>query len=137
MPERKKSSIRLILLVLMLVVGPVQAQTLFACEMMDQVLHDSCCCDENSGVDDVTVAKSDPCCEKRVELTIDHSGDQSPSVVKPVEVRSDVDPPQLIFAATHSTLTIQTTGRVIYPASADIFSESGSRTYLITQRLRI
>ena len=137
MPKQNQSSLRRILLVLILVIGPVQAQALFACEMMDRVPNENCCCDEYSDLGDVVLAKSDPCCEKSIELSVDHSGEQSPPTAKPLEVRSDVDPPQTLFVAAHSNLNIQIIGRTVYPTSANTFSENGSRTYLVTQRLRI
>ena len=136
MSQQKRSSIRSLLLILLLVIGPVQAQTLFACEMMEEVILDTCCCDDHPDLADVSIAKSDPCCEKRVELSVDHASDQTTPITKPVEVRSDVDPPAMLIA-TQLNPPNQRADRAVFPSSANAAPENGSRTYLVTQRLRI
>lgn len=133
------------LLLLVLVVGPLQAQTVFACAMMDTVMHGECCCEDHEVNEDCLDSDGDatlefspgPCCERSVEVSIDEDARQDSPVVKPVEVRSDVDPPQAIITSSDALIPPQS---VVAPGvfqPLPIAGQSGSRTYLITQRLRI
>ena len=75
----KRTFIRPLLLALMLVMGSVHAQIVFACAMMDMAVQGECaCCDHENGkpcVDsdcDIAVdSGDDPCCEQSVELGFD------------------------------------------------------------------
>ena len=75
----KRTFIRPLLLALLLVMGPMHAQIVFACTMMDMAVQGECdCCDHENGkpcVDsdcDIAVdSDDDPCCEQSVELGFD------------------------------------------------------------------
>jgi hypothetical protein len=75
----KRTFIRPLLLALLLVMGPVHAQVVFACAMMDMAVQGECdCCDHENGkacVDsdcDMAVDSGDgPCCEQSVEFSLD------------------------------------------------------------------
>jgi hypothetical protein len=136
-----RSFIRCLPLLLMLAIGPVHAQTLFACAMMDMVVHETCCCDDHdayagSDCDDAMATENGSCCEKSVELSIDQGSDQTAAISKPAEVRSDVDPPAATLVAT--TYAAPVCGAAVIPCQrADSAHQPGSQTYLVTQRLRI
>ena len=130
---------------LILVIGPVHAQSVFACAMMDMVMYSGCSHDghkkNENCVDSVldTAAESgdDPCCEQSVKLSIDEVARQATPIVKPAEVLSDADQPQAIVASFNvieprRTLVVL---RVIQTLPGP--GRSGSDIYLITQRLRI
>jgi hypothetical protein len=132
------------LLLLVLAVGPLQAQTVFACAMMDTVMHDECCCDDHKTDDDCAVSKCDslessevPCCERSVEVSVDQEAGQHAPLVKPPDIRSDVDPPPGLVTSFDALFPPQP-----FLAPRDfhfptVAAQSGSDTYLVTQRLRI
>jgi hypothetical protein len=137
MPRPSKQFVRAVLIGLMLTVGSVQAQVSYFCGMMDEVIHDDCCC-ADAGVDDMMVADSgEPCCEKSIGLTIDVASDQVQQPSKSIKFESDVDPPEIITSA------VEISPPIIYRASLSNVKRTansrttGSATYLITQRLRI
>ncbi len=133
------------LILLVLVIGPLQAQTAFACKMMDTVMLGECCCEAHvalkdcvdSDCDAAVDSSWDPCCERSVDVSIDDDARQDTPIVKPVEVPSDVDPPQAIAASFDVLILSQSfvARSVLQPHP--IAGQSGSDTYLITQRLRI
>jgi len=129
---RKRRSIAL--LVLLLVFGPLQAQMLFACEMMGVTL-EACCCDDLTGATDRSAdhAQREPCCETVVEVRADPDAAEA---IQPVEVRSDVDPPTAIVAPSFN---VSPSVVVHQPFRGDVDDHcaSGQQTYLTTQRLRI
>ncbi|MCZ6855329.1 MAG: hypothetical protein O7G86_15565 [Gammaproteobacteria bacterium] len=136
MRSHRKQAVRPVLMVLLLLLGPLNAQTVFACMMMSGVVLESCCCDDHEPVINKLDTEHEPCCEKFVELRTDPTSDLS-TFTKPVEVRSDVDPPSAVFLAIN--LVVQP-DRVITIATSNrdnSFHHPGSRTYLVTQRLRI
>jgi hypothetical protein len=131
-------------LILIAVVGPLQAQTLFACSMMNRVM-DECCCDNhqtgedcvNSDCEAAVESSEGRCCERSVEVNVDEDARQDTQIVKPQEIRTDVDPPQAmivpldVIAAPQERAVLD----IIRPRS--VVRYFGSDTYLITQRLRI
>jgi hypothetical protein len=145
MNRPRPSYLRSVLLVLVLAVGPIQAQTMFACAMMDTVMHADCCCGDravhrgcvDSSCDAALESGRDPCCEQSVELGIDDDARQDSPVVNPAVVRSDVDPPQAIVASFDALVPAQSvqTPCVFQPYSDT--GQSSSDIYLVTQRLRI
>lgn len=145
MQRRKRPFIRPLLLVLMLVLGPLHAQTVFACAMMDTVMHGECCCaghksDEDcidSGCDGAVNSNNDPCCERSVEVSVDEDARQDTPILKSVEVRSDADPPQAIVTSFDDIAPPQRRAAEFLFQSLPDVRHSGSDTYLITQRLRI
>jgi len=145
MNRNSPSTVRAVLLLLILVVGPLKTQSVFACAMMDEVMHGECCCvghksDEDcvdAGCDGALNSNDGPCCERSVEVSLDDVARQDAPIVNPFELRSDVDPPTAIvgsFDAFESP-------KPRLAARAFIFlpdvGHSGSDTYLNTQRLRI
>lgn len=145
MIRRNPSLARVLLVLGVLIVGPLQAQSVFACPMMDDVMHGECCCvghktDEdcvNADCDGAVDANTDPCCDRTVTISIDEEARQDAPIVKPVEVRSDVDPPAGIVATIteFDLLPRHVTLRLDFSPPDLCYSRSD--TYLITQRLRI
>lgn len=134
------------LLLLLTAVAPLQAQSMFACAMMDTVVLDPCCCDQHhtKHLDSVTPdpqlgleACEDPCCERSVRVTVDQDPGQATPIVKSAESRSEIDPHQPIACAMDSLIRPQriVTPRLDHPFPAA--GRSGSDTWLITGRLRI
>lgn len=141
----KQTSIRSLLLALMLVIGPVHAQIVFACAMVDMAMHGECaCCDHendkpcvDSDCDIAVDSGDDPCCEQSVELGFDDDARQNTPGAKPAEMRADADPPQIIIASfdlIEPPRVVAVRGVV---QSLPTPGRFGSDTYLITQRLRI
>ncbi|HET6630578.1 MAG TPA: hypothetical protein VFG91_12455 [Woeseiaceae bacterium] len=142
--KRRTPSFARALLLLIVAVGPLQAQTVFACAMMGKGMMEGCCCEHHASSrecetpDCGAVPESDetPCCEHRVEITVDPDADDG-TVSKPVEPRSDIDPPSFVATSFEARLTspaIPDTPGFHYPAAA---GHGGSATWLVTQRLRI
>lgn len=106
---------------------------------------DECCCDDHqTGKEcldsdcEVAVGSSeDPCCEQSVEVQVDEDARQDTRVAKPLEIRSDVDPPQAIVASFNVIAATQGRAVLVVFQPQPIAHLSGSDTYFITQRLRI
>lgn len=144
MNYRVPSLLLALFFLLMMTIGSLQSKTVFACEMMDIVMYECCCVNHktdkdcvDSSCDAMLESNKGPCCEQSVEISVNEDTRQDPPLVKPVEIRSDVDPPQAIiinsfdiFVSSHSAVASVTHFQ-------PIVSLSGSNTYLITQRLRI
>lgn len=145
MTEKHPPSLRALLFLLLFVVGPLQAQSVFACPMMDKVVHGDCCCvgsNEDKDCVDATceaalLAGPDPCCDQSVELSLDTDARLDTPLLKPVEVSSAVDPPPAILVVYFDFLLPQLEARVPVFTTFPEVSYSGTDTYLITQRLRI
>jgi hypothetical protein len=139
----KKSVLSYLLLAILLLAGTLQTQTVYACAMMNTVMHGDCCCDDHgdcaaSDFSDTIYAEDVPCCERTVELTNNSDTQQAVPLGKQrIKIRSDVDPPTAI-TATDDFLAVpgNFTFPVIFPATKSSVL-SGSDIYLITQRLRI
>lgn len=129
----------------MLVIGPVHAQTVFACAMMGMVMHGECpscdhgedkpCLDQRC---DIAVGPGgEPCCEQLVQFSFDQEASQKTPGAKWAEIRADAEPPQTIFAS----FDLIEPPRVVAARGAVQFlltpGRAGSDIYLITQRLRI
>lgn len=132
------------LLLLIVAVGPLQAQTVFACAMMDTVMQDECCCEHHASARDCETGDCDavpesstPCCEHSVDITADPDSRHDGSISKPVELRSDVDPPQFLISSFEASFTPQAIPGTRDFHSAATAGHGGSDTYLVTQRLRI
>ena len=135
--ERKSIILALITL---LVVGPLQAQQVFDCEMMDTKFYNNCCCDNHNHCadadcdDDVKIENSQ-CCDESIELKVDNNT-KNVNIIKSAEIRSNVDPPAAI------TSTIEQFFQPVcfsdnYYLYTHLSGSLGSNTYLITQRFRI
>ncbi len=148
-----KSLLRTSLLMLMLSVGPLHAQILYACAQIEKAsalaihntndvakhnaglcnAHQSCV---NIDCDNVLDSSQGQCCEESAALTINPDLQQNIPAINLAEVESDVDPPQAIPAMPGSFLPQQAfVVSVVFPRINS--GQSGSNTYLITQRLRI
>lgn len=144
MNHRKPISLRALLLLLM-AVGPLQAQTIFACAMMETVVQDPCCCNEHGAVEDdrepardaVLGSGEDPCCERSVRIAVDQDAGQAAPVSKFAELCSDVDPPQPLVFSIDGFIPPQPNLKPGVSPLLPAPGHSGSDTWLITQRLRI
>jgi hypothetical protein len=139
--RRNRSFLRPLLLLLLLVAGPLQAQAVFACVTMDMVMNvvDSCKTNQdcvNMDLDDVLELNQNPCFEQSVVLSVDQDLQQNMPIVNSV-VESDIDPPQIIATTLDDILPRQfVLASIVHPRSNSP-EQSGSNTYFITQRLRI
>lgn len=144
MNPRKPSFARALLL-LIVALGPLQAQTVLACAMMDVVVQDDCCCEDhdlNHGCESpdcgaALETREAPCCERSVEISADPDARQDGPIFKPVEVRSDADPPQALVSSFQARFTPQAVPSTRGFHSAFAARRGGPETYLATQRLRI
>ena len=138
-----RTSLRSVL-ILILAIGPLQAQTTFACPMMDMVMDECCCDDHQIGEDcvssdcDAAVDSSEgPCCERLVKINVDEDAQQDTRTAKSLEFRSDVDPPQAIASSFDVIGTPQGRSVLVVFRTRPVADRSNSDIYLITQRLRI
>lgn len=137
MRNPRKQFIRPVLIALLLVLGPLNAHAVFACAMMGGVVLDNCCCDEHEPADMAVDDEHEPCCEKSIELRIDLESGERSHVTKPVEIRSDVDPPPAILFAADLVVNPYRVIALYQPQALNTAHLSGTHTYLHTQRLRI
>lgn len=131
-----------LLLAFLLIAGPMQVEAVFACAMMDVVMHGECCCEEPGACiqsrcgDSEATAGESRCCEHSVTLTYDaERNDDNPSVRQGV-IRSGLDPPDPAvlpapWPAFLAPSTVQL--RPFYSARPP---PDGLPVYLLTQRLR-
>ncbi len=134
-------------------VGPLHAQILYACAQIEKAsslaihntsdaskhnadtcnAHQSCV---NIDCDNALNSSQGRCCEESAVLTINPDLQQNIPAINLAEVESDVDPPQVIPTILSSFLPQQASVvSVVFPRINS--GQSGSNTYLITQRLRI
>ena len=137
MRRLKKQLVRPLLFVMVLVLGPLNAQTVFACMMMGGIELDTCCCDDHAPAILDSDDGDESCCETSVELRIEQSSEQKNPVAKLVEVRSDVDPPAAVFVANTTDPRPERALAIAHRTRNWSSHNPGSRTYLITLRLRI
>ena len=128
-------------LVFLILVGPLQAQQVFACGMMDATFYDDCCCEDlnncaNADCSDAITTVNNQCCEESIELTFYNEANEELIVIKSYEIRSNVDPPPAITSVFE-----QLVEPIRFIETRNLYSSPpcylGSNTYLITQRLRI
>jgi hypothetical protein len=143
MTRRNPSFLRALLL-LILAIGPLQAQSVFACAMMDTVVQD-CCCDDHKSDDyckdstcESTLQSGDaPCCERSIEVRVDAEAAQNVPLVKLTDVRSDADPPQVLVSSLDALFPPPPSLIHGNYRCLPVAGQSGPDTYLVTQRLRI
>ena len=127
-------------LVLLLLVGPLQAQQVFACGMMDAVFFDDCCCEDHNHCADSdssgAITPENQCCEESIQLNFNNDANGELDVIKSVEIRSDVDPPAVIVIASEQWVKPIRFTEISYHYTSPP-DNHGSNTYLVTQRLRI
>jgi len=137
-------------LLLMLAAGPLQAQTVLLCDMMDVARQETCCCDEKAG----TPREADPdqecdrppchvtpladaggCCHSAVEMS--YEPDDGPVAAKPLSDRLDPTPAVPMLIAYD--LLAPPGPRKLVPDSRPTTAviPDGSNLYLRTERLRI
>lgn len=143
MNYRVPSFLLALLFLLMITIGSLQSKTVFACAMMDIVMHECCCVNHktdkdcvDSSCDVMLESNKGPCCDRSVEISINEDARQDSPLVKPVEIRSDVDPPQAIVSSSYIFVPLHYAATLV-AHSQPIAGLSGSNIYLITQRLRI
>jgi len=151
MTPSKSLTTRLVVFALLLAFGPLQATAAFACEMMETVVHEVCCCDEAAA----SRAKSDsdqdcsdemisaaPCCEQSATLSVDAESLKatagSKSGGKDLPSPYDVDPPDpglvdMLAGPWLQSLRPSEVRSFIKPVPPD----DGSTLWLTTRRLRI
>lgn len=148
----KSYTARLVVLALLLAFGPLQATAAFACEMMETVVHEVCCCDDEAPAsrakgaadqdcDDEMISAA-PCCEHSTTVGVNadslKSTPGSKSGSKDSPSPFDVDPPDaglvdmLAGPAELPPLTPEVRSFIepVYPGD-------GSTLWLTTRRLRI
>lgn len=149
-PSRSLTA-RLVVFALLLAFGPLQATAAFACEMMETVVHEVCCCDEapasrakgaaDQDCDDEMISAA-PCCEQ--SATVGFNADSlkatpgAKSGSKDSPSPFDGDPPDaglVDMLAGPAQLPPRTpeVRSFIEPVHAD----DGSTLWLTTRRLRI
>ena len=127
-------------LIFLLLVGPLQAQQVFACGMMDAVFLDDCCCEDHNNCDDSdhsdALTPENQCCEESIQLSFNDGSNCDVSIAKSVEIRSDVDPPVVIVFTDQPFVERIRFAEIRYHYTSPPDTQ-GSNTYLVTQRLRI
>ena len=132
-------------LLLALLVGQVQAQSVFMCAMIDEVVRGECCCATqatadhcgDSGCSGQADEQSERCCEQSVELSFDPDAEDGQPVAKSFELRTGVDPPPAAVGSIALHALTPTRSPIAVPALPSDAHLIRSDTYLITQRLRI
>ena len=143
--RRRTKATRFCLLVLALLVGQVQARSVFQCAMMDEVIHGECCCATNrtaddcggSGCDGAASGLSERCCDHSVELSFNPEAQDQRPVIKPYELRTGVDPPPAIFRSIPLNVLAPARTALVVPSLPTDAHLIRSDTYLLTRRLRI
>ncbi len=143
---RHNPRIRALIVLLLLAIGPLKAHAVYTCEMMGVSMHDICCCGEHQepahvGHDvspDLLAESSSPCCEQSAALSIDEETRQGSPIVKPPDLPSDLDPPDVMFAI----IDVAVDQIPLAVRSAERYSHlppwsPGSTIWLSTRRLRI
>ena len=86
-------------------------------------------------LDDVLGMNQNSCFEQSTVLSINQDLQQNIPAINSV-VESDIDPPQAIETALDFVPRQQFVAYIVFPRT-NLTGQSGSNTYLITQRLRI
>ena len=137
MRRLRKQRVRPLLFVMVLVLGPLNAQTVFACMMMGGIEFDTCCCEDHAPAILDSDDGDESCCETSVELRIEQSSEQKNPVTKLVEVRSDVDPPPAVLVANTTDPRSERALTITHRTQNWSYHNPGPQIYLVTQRLRI
>lgn len=145
MSRRRATVTKSCFLLLALLIGQVQAQSVFKCALMDEVVHGECCCTTNgiagdcgdSACDDPTNGPPERCCDRSVELSFNADAQDERPVTKPFELRTGVDPPPAAVGSIVINAQTPTRSALAVPSLPSDAHLIRSDTYLITQRLRI
>jgi hypothetical protein len=154
MCQHNRSFSRALLLLLILVVGPLQTQILYACAEIERAVsmtahnasdmdthstslcngHEECISiDCNAAFD----SSQSLCCEESSVISINQDLQQNIPILS-LMVESDIDPPQATDT-THDIFFFQKhiiSAFVVF-SSFNLSGQPGSNTYFITRRLRI
>lgn len=152
MKARRHLTTRLVIIALLLAAGPLKATAAFACEMMETVVHDVCCCQvagvsrgndggEQAG-DAAAQAMSEPCCERSMSVGVDVSALKAASASKPAGKTPlswfDVDLPNVgLIDSMAGTPVALPSANTTVPAVTTLAYANDSRLWLTTRRLRI
>jgi hypothetical protein len=139
---RRQPLLRCILL-LMLSAGPIQAQTVLLCDMMEVPRQETCCCDGPEPARECDEpqchvaprAEADGCCDSKVEVS--YEADAGPTIARPADHRTGLDPPHPILVAYELAVPPRTAARPPIPRPVSVAIADGSNLYLVTERLRI
>lgn len=138
------------LLLLMLAAGPLQAQMVLLCDMMEVPRQETCCCDEMAEAARAAEpgkkcdrppcpaaprADADGCCSSAVE--VGYEPDAGPVVTKPPFDRTDPTLSIPILIAYDLPVPPGPLERVPDSRPAAVVIPDGSNLYLRTERLRI
>ena len=138
-------------LLLMLAAGPLQAQTVLLCEMMEVPRQETCCCHdaetarEADADTDTTCdrpschttprAQVNGCCDQAVEVSFEPD-DASP-ITKPPMDRADLNLPIPLLVAFELQPPPSPPVRIVTPPRVSVATSLGTHLYLRTERLRI
>ena len=153
MCQHNKSFSRVLLLLFILVVGPLQAQILHACAEIEKTVgttihnvsdmdtHSTNLCnghEECINVDCSATFDSSQgiCCEESSVISINQDLQQNIPMLSLI-VESDIDPPQAMDTTFDSIFQKKSISAFAAFPLSNFLSQSGSNTYLITRRLRI
>lgn len=145
MTRRRAKAAKICSLLLALLMGQVQAQSVFKCVMMDEIVRGDCCCETHETADDCgdsacdspAIGLSERCCDQSVELSFNSDAHDELPVTKPFELRTGVDPPPAVVCSVGLNALAPTRSAIaVLPLPADGHLIR-SDTYLVTQRLRI
>lgn len=131
------------LLLALLAAGPLQAQTVMLCEMLDLAQQDTCCCHDPQPARECEDAEpapaprhsGDDCCDEVVELSF--APEENSGVAIPSAPRADPDPPDLITQWPAPPVPAASAAALPVTWAASSPSPNGSRLYLLTERVRI
>jgi hypothetical protein len=146
MTFRHTTRMHTLIVLLLLAVGPLKAHAVYACEMMGVTMHDVCCCDEHEDpvnldreVNPEQIAPdATPCCEQSAALSVDEETRQGSPIVKPPDLPSDLDPPDVAYIVVNAAdIEPQYKARSAAYSAYAAPSRPGSSTWLSTRRLRI
>tara|TARA_R110002096_G_scaffold348189_1_gene541438 strand:- start:14973 stop:15398 length:426 start_codon:yes stop_codon:yes gene_type:complete len=141
MLKTKRNLTVIVLVAVGIAAGPVSAQALFTCSMMDTAPSATCCCDDQLRCDDwdgdTPGANRGGCCDISIEIQADFGRDQSAAIGQPVEIRSNVDPPPVGLVDFLDGSSFYYCDILPGWAENPRPTLAGNRTYLVTQRLRI
>jgi hypothetical protein len=145
MSRRRATVTKSCFVLLALLIGQVQAQSVFKCALMDEVVRGECCCTTNrtaedcgdSACDDPTNGPPERCCDRSVELRFNADAQDERPVTKPFELRTGVDPPPAAVCSIALNALAPTRSALAIPSLPSDAHLIRSDTYLITQRLRI
>lgn len=137
------------LLLLMLAAGPLQAQTVLLCEMMEVPRQETCCCHDTETARETdadttcdrpschTTPRSEVngCCDQAVEVRFEP--DAASPITKPSIDRSDLNLPVPQLIAIELQPPPSPPVRIATPPRVSVAPPLGSHLYLRTERLRI